>query len=122
MYDAPHVAPVTPETFESLRDCAERGAFFRVMLDERLAGFVAARPDTFRCWEGWLIVEEVLASELRGKGFGPAIQRALLAELDEQLGTSVFGTILSDNLPSLGTARRVGREIVEVGSFVHLEE
>lgn len=118
---SPESSPrVNPETLETLRECAGHGAFFRVVVDGELAGFVAAQPDTYRMWKGWAVVEEVLHPRFRGKGLGAAVQRALLSDLDQRVERWVFGTIASENLPSLRTAQRVGREIVEVGAFVHL--
>jgi hypothetical protein len=127
LYDALHSgAPelarlVSPETFESLCECAQRKAFFRVFVDDQCAGFVAARPDTYRQWKGWIVVEEVLHPDFRGKGFAAAVQQALLKKLDDRIEQVVFGTIASENLPSLKTAKRVGRQVVEVGGFVYLD-
>jgi RimJ/RimL family protein N-acetyltransferase len=109
-----------PETRQSLHECAEHGAFFRVLIDDRNAGFIAARPDEYRQWKGWEIVEEVLHPEFRGKGFGPAVQQALLVKLDNEVAPAVFGTIAAENLPSLKTALRVGRRVVEISSFIYL--
>jgi RimJ/RimL family protein N-acetyltransferase len=127
MYEAVHAAaPETitfanPETQSSLAECASFGAFFRVLIDDDLAGVIAARPDSYRCWRGWHIVEEVLHPDFRGRQFAPAIQQALLRQLDAEREPYVFGTISAKNTPSFRTALRVGRRVVEVGTFVALD-
>ena len=127
VYDALHsVAPetaelVSPEEQSSLAKCADYGAFFRVLVDGALAGFIAARPESYRCWRGWHVVEEVLHPDFRRQGLAPAMQQAFLRTLDSGRETCVFGTIAASNVPSLRTALRVGRRIVEVGTFIHLD-
>lgn len=110
-----------PEDRDSLRACAEANAFFRVLVDARPAGFVAACPDSFRLWSGWSIVEQVLEPNFRGLGLAPALQRALLTQLDLSRAATVFGTIDARNTPSLKTALRVGRRAVEMATFLPLD-
>ena len=117
---APKSSRVSPETRSSLRRCVEQGAFFHVSVDATPAGFMAARPEAYRWWKGWVIVEEILHPDFRGQGLGAAMQQKFLDELDPERGEAVFGTIAADNLPSLKTSERVGRRSVEVGSFVFL--
>ncbi len=116
---APELAGiVAPEDHATLASCAQAGGFSRVLIDGRRAGFIAARPGSYRCWKGWEMIDEILAAEFRGCGFAPAMQFAFLHTLDLQRSSSIFGTIASRNLPSIMTARRVGREVVETGYFI----
>ncbi|HVJ16991.1 MAG TPA: GNAT family N-acetyltransferase [Polyangiaceae bacterium] len=108
----------SPESRESLAECAACAAFFRVLVDDAPAGYIAARPDTYRWWRGWHMVEEVLYPSFRGQGLAPAMQQAFLRRLDARREVAVFGTISAKNAASLKTALRVGRRIVEVGTFV----
>lgn len=123
-YDAVHAAsPGTaafaePESPSALGTCAREGAFFRVRIDDSPAGFIAARPASFRCWRGWRLTEEVLHPDFHGRQLGPAMQQAFLRTLDAGRGRCVFGTIAAANAPSLRTALRVGRQVVEVGTFL----
>jgi len=123
-YDAVYaVSPGTaafaqPESPSALATCAREGAFFRVLIDDSPAGFIAARPASFRCWRGWNMTEEVLHPDFHGRQLGPAMQQAFLRTLDAGRGRCVFGTIVAANVPSLRTALRVGRSVVEVGTFL----
>jgi RimJ/RimL family protein N-acetyltransferase len=127
MYEAVHsVAPETaafavPETQPTLVECAAAGAFFRVLIDNTFAGVIAARPESYRCWRGWHMVEEVLHPDFRGRQLAPAMQQAFLRQLDADCEPCVFGTISAGNTPSLKTALHVGRRVVEVGTFVKLD-
>lgn len=128
IYDAVHsAAPETaafarPETQWALAECAVAGAFFRVLIDNAPAGVIAARPESYRCWRGWHMVEEVLHPDFRGRQLAPAMQQVFLRQLDADREPCVFGTISAGNTPSLRTALRVGRRVVEVGTFVVLPE
>lgn len=123
-YEAVHaaapgtVALAEPEPQSVLAACARAGAFFRVLIDGSPAGFLAARPGSFRCWRGWNMTEEVLHPDFHGRQLGPAMQQAFLRTLDAERGRCVFGTIVAANAPSLRTALRVGRSVVEVGTFL----
>ncbi len=123
-YDAVHAAaPGTaafaqPESPSALAACAREGAFFRVRIDDSPAGFIAARPASFRCWRGWNMTEEVLHPDFHGRQLAPAMQQAFLRTLDAVRGRCVVGTIEAANAPSLRTALRVGRQVVEVGTFL----
>lgn len=107
-----------PEDRGTLRVCADAGAYFRVVIEGKHAGFVAARLDSFRLWSGWCVIEEVLEPEFRGHGLAPACQFALLSRLDLERAPHVFGTIDARNTPSSKTALRVGRRKVEVATFL----
>ena len=128
MYEPAHTGIVSPgaryaepETRSSLGSCVAAGAFFRVVIDDTFAGVIAARPDSYRGWRGWYMVEEVLRPDFRGRHLAPPMQQALLRRLDPGKEPFVFGTIAAGNIASLRTAQRVGRHVLEIGAFVKLE-
>ena len=127
MYDVASDVPAsrlrgpTLESRASLAECARAGALFRVVIDGMTAGVIAARPDSYRYWRGWHIVEEVLHPRIRGHHLAPAMQQALLRSLNADREGFVFGTIEAGNTPSLKTALRVGRRILEIGTFVAVD-
>jgi hypothetical protein len=49
------------------------------------------------------------------------MQQAFLRTLDPDREACIIGTIDANNVPSFKTALRVGRQIVEVGTFVYIE-
>lgn len=123
MYGSPQPAPRSPtlESRTSLEQCAQAQGLFRVMIDNRPAGVIAARPDAYRSWRGWHVVEEVLHPDYRGRHLAPAMQQAFLRRLQPEREPFVFGTIAAANRPSLRTALRVGRQVLEIGGFVPLD-
>ncbi|MCA8995439.1 MAG: GNAT family N-acetyltransferase [Planctomycetaceae bacterium] len=110
------------ETAESLADCAVHGACCRVFCDGQLAGFIAARPGRYRYWQGWEMVEELLHPNFQGQGLAPVMQREFLKLLKPSAADFVFGTIHAENQPSIRTALRVGRGIVESSFLVPVLE
>lgn len=71
--------------------------------------------DRTRCFarRGFEIVDQWVAPHYRGRGLGAALQRAAIERLRGNV--IVFGTISPDNVPSLRTARRIGR--LDIGGF-----
>jgi hypothetical protein len=115
------VGMAAPEDRASLLSCFDGGGYFRVLVDGRQAGFVAARLDSFRLWSGWCVIEQVLKPAFRGRDLAPSLQRALFSRLDVRRAPSVFGTINARNTPSSRTALRVGRQLVEIATFLPRE-
>ena len=123
MYGSPQPAHRSPtlELRTSLEQCAQTQGLFRVMIDNRSAGVIAARPDSYRSWRGWHVVEEVLHPDYRGRHLAAAMQQAFLRRLEPEREPFLFGTIAAANMPSLRTALRVGRQVLEIGGFVPLD-
>lgn len=67
------------------------------------------------------VIEELLETPFRGRGFAPAMQRMFLERLADKDDRLVWGTIDARNIPSLRTAQRVGREIVFGNMFFPIE-
>lgn len=114
------VGRVEPVEQAAIADCARLGTFFRVLIDGQCAGFIAARPSTFRCWRGWEVVDEVLLPVYQGRGFGKAMQQRFVSKLNAKRHPCLYGTIWAQNTASLRTACGVGRQIVERSGFVRL--
>ena len=78
--------------------------------------------------EGAVETSRPLSGNLRVDLFGldrlspsaPTMQQAFLRRLDAVREPYVFGIIAACNTPSLKTASRVGRRVVEIGRFVSL--
>lgn len=110
---------VRPETREALERHMAEGLLFLVRIDGELGGVVA-------CFGGWCergvrgyrMAEEFLYPAFRGRGLAAALQRACIDELDGSAGEVVFGWIHPLNVPSMRTARRVGR--IDVGGYWYL--
>jgi GNAT superfamily N-acetyltransferase len=90
-------------------DLLNHGMAYDAFSDSDWAGFVAAAPAPLWGQSGIAVQEEFLATEFRGRGFGPWLQRALLERLTGPDDALLWGTIHACNQPSLRTARAVGR-------------
>lgn len=109
---------VGPANIDALEDCAKAGGLCACFEGTSLVGAVATKPDTRYGVNAWLMWDIVLARKHCGKGLAPALQRAVLDQLDTAHAPLVVGTIDANNAPSLRTALRVGRQIVGTWSFV----
>jgi RimJ/RimL family protein N-acetyltransferase len=109
---------VRTEDREDLQACADVGALFRVLVDDAFAGVIAAAPSRHGGVDGWSVNEELLDTAYRGQGLAVHAQRAMLAQLDQNVSQLVFGTINAVNQASVKTALRVGRQ--DAGGWVSL--
>lgn len=109
---------VPPAGLDEIEGCAKAEGLYGCFAGADLVGVVAAKPDTRYGADAWLIWDIVLKRHHCGKGLGPALQRAVLDRLDPARAPLVVGTIHSQNLPSLRTALRVGRQIVGTWTFI----
>jgi hypothetical protein len=112
-----HNAPL-PETPSSLEACEREGHLYCLRDSGRFAGLMAARPDAIRGIKGWVIFEEILGAEYRGRGLAVAMQRIFVSTFDVARGALVMGEIADANLPSLRTARGAGRS--DIGGWVFI--
>lgn len=97
---------------EEFADMVSYEKSFEAFLEGRRVGLIAATPGELWGHPGWMMHEECLGAEHRGQGFGLDLQRALLERLEGEPGV-LWGTIHSSNVPSLRTAQRHGRKIVQ---------
>jgi len=104
---------IYPADSSDLAPCAEVSCLGYLVIDGKRAGVIAAKPAVKYTLRGHEVVEEILTTSWRGKGFAAAAQRALIDRLSSrEQETVLFGTISTVNQASQKTALRVGREVV----------
>lgn len=111
---------VLPTPLDKLEHSMARGLLYEAYVDGEWAGVIAAREQTNNGMRGYRVVEEILASRFRGRGFGPALQRRFIDVLPAADHAILHGAIDPANAPSLATAKRVGRVEVIHTRFVAL--
>ena len=115
----PELAEVVPPSpLAALEDCAQAEGLYACFAGSEIVGVVAAKPVAQYCVDAWLMWDIVLARPYCGQGLAPVLQRTVLDRLDLARAPLVVGTIHAQNLPSLRTALRVGRQIVGTWTFI----
>jgi hypothetical protein len=110
-----------PESPEDMREHLENGQIFEIFVDghgvENWSGVTGTEPDTAFGLRGFLVLEMLLAKNVRGQRLGAAVQRRLAEAMvaSGEPGDVLYGTIGSNNPPMLTTATRAGR--VDVGGW-----
>jgi RimJ/RimL family protein N-acetyltransferase len=107
----PHVRPIDAGELDALI-AAERA--WDGWLEGEWAGLLAVNAEPLLGGPGVVVVEEILAPHMRGRGLAAPLQRAGLAALTDRQRVIVWGTIHEKNLPSRRTAARVGRAEVDL--------
>ena len=111
---------VTPESRDDLRECMDDGGLFFIKVKDQWAGVLAVQKAREYGFSGYLIREEILKEEYRGKRLAPKALELLIRALVAEDNDLLFGTIHPLNIPSLKTARAVGREVTSAFVFVNL--
>jgi L-amino acid N-acyltransferase YncA len=107
---------LAPATVEDLAECDEKGLLRTVCVDDAVAGVIAVAPRSEFGLEGFVVIEEILVAEFRGRGLAAGLQRAMIDAMAPNHGdAALFGTIDSGNVASVRTALRTGR--TEVASY-----
>lgn len=107
---SPHLQDLVPvASHDALERSRAQGLLYHAYVDGAWAGVIAGREQTELGMRGYRIVEEVLSSRFRGLGFGPALQRHFIDSLPAEDCQVLHGAIDPSNVPSLATAKRVGR-------------
>jgi L-amino acid N-acyltransferase YncA len=106
----------TPESTDSLEECATKGLLFDVAVDGRPAGVAAALREDAHGMTGFVVQEIALDRAHRGQGLGPAVLQRLVDRLPGRRGDVLWGSIHPDNVSSMRNAFRVGRR--PVGAYV----
>ncbi len=107
---------VSISSHPSLEVARAAGLLYDVIVDGAWAGLIAARPGRLAGAAGYVVEEEILVAEHRGRGLGAAMQRAFVDRLDGSGGRHLVGTIDVANVASRRTAERVGRR--EIARYV----
>lgn len=113
-------AEVDVASRSSLQASLDTGAVVCARRQGRWAGVAAAKMSPGRWWPGYEVVELFLDRPLRGQRLAPVVQRALIESLVDRGTDVLWGTIAGNNAPSLSTARRCGRRVVETMWFCAL--
>lgn len=113
-------AEVFPERRADLAHCLETGAVVCVFHGERWAGVMAAGRGADRALDGYCVHEILLDTPVRGRRRAAILQRRLVDLLPDTGRDCLWGTIHHHNQPSLRTAARCGRRVVETSWFVRL--
>lgn len=117
---APELAPfVSESTLEGLQEAADQGLLMSLRDNHGFAGLAAATISPLFGQRAVSMLDVFLTERLRGKGLAPAVQSSFLAGQRSGADT-VWGHIHAENLPSLRTARKLGRRPVQQGYFVSL--
>ena len=98
-----------------LEKCERSKSLFEVLIEGESAGVIGGFADRSYGLKGYLVADEILDDEHRGRGFAPAMQRRFIDALRASEDDLVFGTIAVQNAASIRTALRVGR--VDVGGW-----
>ena len=99
----------TPETADSLADCAAEGLLFEVLADAGTAGAVAAIRDDAHGMTGFSVQEICLDDRYRGRRLAAGVMQHLLERLPAEAGDVLWGTIHPQNRPSLRNSQSIGR-------------
>jgi GNAT superfamily N-acetyltransferase len=110
-------AEVTALTDDDAGALIRAGTLYDGWLGHRWVGHIGVRPTRFLGAPAFEVVSEIVAPAARGRGLGPALQRALAHRLDPD--ALLVGTVHATNRPSLATALRVGR--IDVGGWRFLD-
>ncbi len=97
------------ETLEDVTHYFEHDKVFEIFVDGTWAGITIAARDQEWGLKGWLMVEIALESNWQGQGLGVAVQRQLVARLEDAGNDTLFGTVGAVNIPMQKTAAKVGR-------------
>lgn len=104
---------------EDLEEYRAAGGLRLVWIDGELAGVIGGVRLSELGLRGWRLRERVLGGRWRSSGFGSAALDAVIRDLPFEPDDLLWGTILPENLGSMGSARRLGR--VDVGGLWWVE-
>ncbi|MBF9000145.1 hypothetical protein [Vibrio nitrifigilis] len=104
---------------EVLSDYISHGYVWIIMSNGEKAGLICCVPGTTLFLPGWWIEEEVVVPRYRGHYLAAEVQKLLLKQItDNDPQSLLLGTIAAENLPSLKTAERSGRQVILEYAFV----
>ncbi len=118
----PRGAEVSPATRSDLESCIATGALVCVWQGSEWCGWMGARRSAHALADGYEVVELFLMPSVRGKRWAASVQRRLIDTLVDHGRDVLWGTIHASNRPSLKTALRCGRRIVQTSWFIDLRE
>jgi len=100
---------VIAETTDSLKKAISNGHMFKIKINGKLAGIIAAERLNVNFYCGYCIKEEILFKDFRRQNFGPALQRKMIDSILASDDEFIYGIISPLNTASLRTAKKCGR-------------
>jgi GNAT superfamily N-acetyltransferase len=116
--DPNHARHARCETKEDLQSLAERGLLFDVLIDERWAGVLAAEPGVLSGVRGATVIELLLDTDHRGRGYGKHLSVLLAQALPMDDAECLMGTIHADNTTAYHAAINAGR--IDIGGEIRI--
>jgi len=104
---------VKTESLDSLNESAKNGLLFKVLINDKCAGVIGGYIEDYFGQKEVCILEELLFSSYRGKGFGAYLQKAFAEKMLDRFSI-LWGHISYLNPASLKTALKNGRKITEI--------
>ena len=104
---------VKPESLEDFKDAICNQLLYKIFINGKHAGIIAGSAFDYYGVKGVCILEEILYSSFKGKGYGAYLQKEFAKKLQGRYQL-LWGTISSLNQPSLKTALRNGRKVEEI--------
>ncbi len=101
----------------TLQELMNKKLLFEIFVEGEWAGVIGSNEDNEGLLIGYYIEEEFLLEQFRGKKMAASVQRHLIERLSPENDSMLSGTIHYDNLPSLKTAKRVGRKPIGMDVF-----
>ena len=111
---------IEKESFETLENILKNGILFKAVIDNEFAGVFALIRKKSLFFKCYFVREEILFEKFRGKGYGAIFQRKVLDTLPTEEIDIICGGIHSENYPSLRTAFKCGRSVIESDFFIKL--
>lgn len=97
---------------EDIQESLDSGHLYKLLLNGEFLGILAGYEEVFADQKAFYVNDVVVFRKFRGQGLGVEIQNAIHEIASENGMKYVYGTILENNIPSLKTATRSGREII----------
>jgi hypothetical protein len=101
---------IFPETKETLQEHLKKKTLKIVTHKGNWQGVIAARHSCFYGATSFLIVENCLAKEIRQMNKSSALLKEFVSGLSNNDEAIIYGTISPLNIPSIKTAKRIGRQ------------
>ncbi len=100
------------ESKDSLGNFVKSGTAFEIFCDSEWAGIIVVSRASELLMSGYLVYEEFVLEEYRGKGIASHAQRQLIGQVKLEKDDMLFGTIHYNNKASIKTALKAGRLII----------
>lgn len=110
---------VKTQSIDDFKEAIQEKLLYKIIINGSVAGLIAGLARDYYGLKGVNILEEILFDSFQGKGFGVYIQRAFTLKLKNRYSI-LWGTISDLNTPSLKTALKNGRHVMEIESAIFI--